>query len=611
MREKKARKYVTSLDGLRALAVLFVLAYHLKLPYCVGGLSGVTVFFVLSGYLITALLLAEFDKKDTIDLPHFWLRRIKRLFPCIILVILSSTVVFTFFNHELLTKMRPDIVSSLFFFNNWHQIFSNISYFDGLGSPSPLTTFWSLAIEEQFYLIWPPVLLLLLKLRVDKRVIAGIVGVLAFVSVTLMFAMFDPTGDPSRVYYGTDTRAFSILIGALLAFGWPCKALGAKSDPLLTQKECLILNLSGIGCLICLILMLIFADGFSPFLYRGGMLLITLLTAVVIANITHPASVLADLFSLPPLRWVGTRSYGIYLWHYPILLFMIPRSIASHPPVWLILLFFVVTFGISELSYRFVENPIRKGSFTEIVGNLSRPQLLSFAGVFLVAICGVIFVPQTNSVQSVDTLKQLSEQSQNDKPALSSDSVPDSVQEKPYYEPYSVLLIGDSVSLMAMDSFNETFPGGHMDSSVSRWVAEAPGIVDHYKSLSLVGDVVVIALGTNGPVTDDQFDDIMNVVPKETRCFFVNTRDTQDWMASCNASIASGCERWKNAYLIDWYSYSANLSDVFEPDGTHLRYDGAPEYTQLIKTTIEQNGGLPKEPTAEEIEDRDKKLNSP
>ena len=341
MNKLQSKKYVTSLDGLRALAVLFVLAYHLKLPFCSGGLSGVTVFFVLSGYLITSLLLAEFEKTGTVDLPHFWLRRIKRLFPAIILVIVTSLFVYTFFNHELLSKMRPDILSSLFFFNNWHQIFSNVSYFDALGSPSPLTTFWSLAIEEQFYAVWPVFLLILMKAKVGKKAMAAITAILAVASAMLMFVMFDPAADPSRVYYGTDTRAFSLLVGALLAFGWPCKRLGGKRDAPLSTNMRIALNLAGIACLASLVTMLMFTDGYSPFLYRGGMLAITLLTAVVIANIVHPCSILANLFSLPALTWVGKRSYGIYLWHYPILLLMIPRNLATNTPIWLILLFWL------------------------------------------------------------------------------------------------------------------------------------------------------------------------------------------------------------------------------------------------------------------------------
>ena len=655
--------YVSSLDGLRALAVLFVLAYHMKVPFVSGGLSGVTVFFVLSGFLITSLLLVEFSNKKTIDLPHFWLRRVKRLFPAIVLVIFTSAAVFTVFNHELLTKMRPDILSSLLFFNNWHQIFQNISYFDALGAPSPLTTFWSLAIEEQFYLIWPPVLLLLLTLKFDKKFIMGLVGAVACTSAVLMFVLFDPAGDPSRVYYGTDTRCFSLLIGALLAFVWPVKGLGFKQDVQLSETNRIKLNVAGIVSFCGLVLLLTFTNGFSPFLYRGGMILISILTAVLIANIVHPCSILTPIFSNPVCSWIGTRSYGIYLWHYPILLLLIPRNIADNAPVWLLIVFLAVTFIVSELSYRFVENPIRKGAIGRIWKSIFYPEEttcgssrararsrqhartragstyayasggvggvyasgLAFAAspmqriksfflnhaipsvatalVILVALGGIIFVPATSGVSTADTLKQLSEQSQEATPAAQAPPA-----ETPEYKPYSVLLIGDSVSLMANDSFMEAFPGGHLDSAVSRYVSEVPGLYDYYDGYKLVGDVVVFAVGTNGPMSDSDFDNIMEKVGKDKRAFFVNTKSPRDWVSSCNASIASGCNRYDNAYLIDWYSYSINKSDLFDGDGTHLKYDMAPQYTQLIVDSITANGGLPEEPTADEIEERNEKL---
>ena len=175
------------------------------------------MFFVLSGYLITSLLLIEHDNTSTIDLPHFWLRRVRRLVPAIVFVVVCTAALCTLFNHELLTKMRPDVLPSLLFFNNWWQIFHDVSYFEALGSPSPLAHFWSLAIEEQFYLVWPVALLVSLKAGAKKTTLRNATLVLAALSALEMALLFDPTADPSRVYYGTDTRAFSLLIGAWLA----------------------------------------------------------------------------------------------------------------------------------------------------------------------------------------------------------------------------------------------------------------------------------------------------------------------------------------------------------------------------------------------------------
>lgn len=215
--KKVKKRYIASLDGLRALAVVAVIAYHLDLRFACGGLLGVTVFFVLSGYLITGLLMAELEETGTVNLPQFWLRRVRRLFPAIVLVVVVVTALCVLFNHPLLTKLRPDVVPSLFWFQNWWYVFRGLSYFDSLGDPSPLTHFWSLAIEEQFYLIWPILLLVVSRLGASKTIIRRGCVVLAVISAALMWVLYNPLEDPTRVYYGTDTRACSLLIGAWLA----------------------------------------------------------------------------------------------------------------------------------------------------------------------------------------------------------------------------------------------------------------------------------------------------------------------------------------------------------------------------------------------------------
>lgn len=211
-------RYLPALDGIRALAVTAVVLYHLNFTWIQGGLLGVTMFFVISGYIITRLLLNEFKQSGRIDLKSFWIRRARRLLPAIGVLMVVTIVLCTFFNHVMLTKMRPDILPSLFFVNNWWQIAQNVSYFDALGDPSPLTHFWSLAIEEQFYLIWPPLLLGLLSMHVKKPTVRRMVLGLAAASALAMTLLYNPAVDPSRIYYGTDTRVFSLLLGVWLAF---------------------------------------------------------------------------------------------------------------------------------------------------------------------------------------------------------------------------------------------------------------------------------------------------------------------------------------------------------------------------------------------------------
>lgn len=358
--------YVASLDGLRTFAVLAVIAYHLGYAWAPGGLLGVTVFFVLSGYLITGLLVNEFRSSKTLDLPQFWLRRVRRLVPAIVTVVLVTCALCALFNHQLLTKTRPDILPSLLFYNNWWQIFHEVSYFEAQGAPSALQHFWSLAIEEQFYLVWPPLLLLLFNRRVKFKNIHRGILIAAAISAIAMAVLYNPESDPSRVYFGTDTRAFSLLIGAWLAFTWPSSALGitpsgASPAPTISTLAIRLLDGAGILAFAGLCALVFTMDGNAAFPYRGGILLCSILAAILIADIVHPASLFARLWALPPLVWLGKRSYGIYLWHFPILLLMTNQNATEAAPLWWNALEVALIIAVSAASYTFIEDPIRKG----------------------------------------------------------------------------------------------------------------------------------------------------------------------------------------------------------------------------------------------------------
>lgn len=353
---KKGVRYIPALDGLRAIAVLAVIAYHLGLPGCSGGLMGVTVFFVISGYIVTKILLVEFSRTGKISFKDFYIRRAKRLLPAIILVIAAVGALCTIFNQVLLTKMRPEVIPSLFFVNNWWQIFNDASYFENIGLPSPLTHFWSLAIEEQFYLVLPLTLFCVLKFggRLGRRRnLATLMLVLAAVSAIEMALLFNPDQDPTRVYYGTDTRAFSLLIGAFVAV----ITTGSRKRLPKRQREAMAV-VGVVGMLACLSLM----GGNDAFTYRGGMVLCSALTALLIyGTLWKDAGPVAKVLSLKPFIWVGKRSYGLYLWHYPLVLLFTPAN-GSDGMGWLAMAAAVVaTFACAALSYRFVENPIRYG----------------------------------------------------------------------------------------------------------------------------------------------------------------------------------------------------------------------------------------------------------
>lgn len=586
-------RYIASLDGLRSFAVLAVIAYHMGFFWAPGGLLGVTVFFVLSGYLITGLLISEFHSSRTIDLPQFWLRRVRRLVPAIIAVVVVTCALCVLFNHDLLTKMRPDIIPSLLFYSNWWQIFHDVSYFAAQGAPSPLQHFWSLAIEEQFYLVWPVLLLLLFKRRTSFKWLKRGILIAAAASALWMAVLYNPEGDPSRVYYGTDTRAFSLLIGAWLAIVWPSTAFGDKRKPdaLPSLRARRVFDGIGVLAFVGLIALVATANGYTPFLYRGGLVICSILTAVLIAVIIRPDSTFAKLWSLPPLVWVGKRSYGMYLWHFPILLLMTNQNATEAAPLWWNALEFAVILVVSALSYRFVENPVRQGKlgawFRGVRDkSVNIPRTLAKQGVpaavccvvLAVAVIGCVAIPPSNAVEDpAYTQTSWEDTQQKATEAAAKQTV------------YDVLMIGDSVAARCENSFSEFFPHGYLDAAIGRSFSQGLEMYDYFQDLGIVGNTIVVALGTNNLVTSEQLEAFMSDVGPDKRIYLVNTRSNEEWVDATNEALAQAAAGYDNVELIDWHTYSAGNEALFAGDGKHLSPDGARAYLALIKDNIKSS----------------------
>lgn len=611
----KKRRYITGLDGIRAIAVIMVLAYHLKLALFKSGFLGVTVFFVLSGYLITGILISEVEEEGTIDLKNFWLRRIRRLVPAVmsmaVVIIFVSAVV----NRIIFTKGCKDFLASVLGFNNWWQIFNKVSYFEAAGVPSPFTHCWSLAIETQFYLIYPLVLLGIYKLvksREEGRakrglLFAGVTLMLALISVILMIVLFDPQQDASRVYYGTDTRAFSLLFGALLAILWDYRMVPRR----LSASVNMVL---GSVSFAVLLVMTIAINGSSNFWYRGGQFVGTILTVLVIYTVLGRKTWLSRFLSNPVLKWIGDRSYSIYLWHYPIILLISKGIKASW---WITLIEIVLSVVLAELSYRFIETPIRHGIIGEYLNILrSRPKsrqekkrqvqvarrsLKVMAGTFVLTVSLIlcmIFVPKKNALDTLqkreakakETVKMTEEQLAKQKAngSESEDTIcTANLTDDEILEGLNLLLIGDSIAVDVTDDFYEMFPNSVSDTKIGRITSLGKQVLDSYiDEKKWEGEGVIFASLSNSPI-NGELEDIREKIGKDMPLFLTTVRIPHDtFEEESNSKIKKFVEENNHTYLIDWYAASEGHDEYFDADDTHLLSAGAKAYANCIKEAV-------------------------
>ena len=611
----KKRRYITGLDGIRAIAVIMVLAYHLKLALFKSGFLGVTVFFVLSGYLITGILISEVEEEGTIDLKNFWLRRIRRLVPAVmsmaVVIIFVSAVV----NRIIFTKGCKDFLASVLGFNNWWQIFNKVSYFEAAGVPSPFTHCWSLAIETQFYLIYPLILLGIYKLAKSRGegrakrglLFAGVTLLLALISVILMIVLFDPQQDASRVYYGTDTRAFSLLFGALLAILWDYRMVPRR----LSASVNMVL---GSVSFAVLLVMTIAINGSSNFWYRGGQFFGTILTVLMVYAVSGRKTWLSRFLSNPVLKWIGDRSYSIYLWHYPIILLISKGIKASW---WITLIEIVLSVVLAELSYRFIETPIRHGIIGEYLNILrSRPKsrqekkrqvqvarrsLKVMAGTFVLTVSLIlcmVFVPKKNALDTLQkretkaketgkmTEEQLAKQkangSESDDTICTADLTDDEI-----LEGLNLLLIGDSIAVDVTDDFYEMFPNSVSDTKIGRITSLGKQVLDSYiDEKKWEGEGVIFASLSNSPI-NGELEDIREKIGKDMPLFLTTVRIPHEtFEEESNSKIKKFVEENDHTYLIDWYAASEGHDEYFDADDTHLLPAGAKAYAKCIKEAV-------------------------
>jgi peptidoglycan/LPS O-acetylase OafA/YrhL len=603
-----------ALDGVRALAVAAVVVYHARPGWLPGGFMGVDVFFVLSGFLITSLLLREQRSTGRIALRQFWTRRARRLLPALYLLLGLILAWEVGLRLSGATSLRWDALAAFGYATNWFLIGHQQSYFAAFSAPDALQHLWSLAVEEQFYVVWPLVCVagLLRRRGALLWVCAAAVG-----STALCAAIYNPIGDPSRVYYGTDTHSAGLLIGAALAVlhatAWPRvkRTYRPSRRALLTAASVALLSLAG------LVLGFLLMAETQPLVYRGGLSLMALGAAVLLGVLLHPAGGLAAaVFAWRPLRWIGVRSYGIYLWHWPVLVLTSPHGDPGSSPPALLVMQVLAATGLAALSYRYVETPIRTGRALQALRalaqrNSERQVALRLAwgaggGAFAGCVCALLVAvasarpPAVPAYQravavhlatgtfAVPTLPSGPLLPMPPSPATPSAvatvAVPTAAP-TPAASP-RVTAVGDSVMLGAANALAADVPNLNLDAKVGRQMSEALDILRADRDAGRLGDVVVVHMGTNGFLTRDQFDQMMQILSGVSRVVVINDKVPRPWQDPNDTLLAQACAAYPNVVLLDWRAEGYAHPDIFWDDATHLRPQGAQFYASLVAARI-------------------------
>ena len=645
--------YLPGLDGMRAFAVVAVMIYHANSSWLKGGFIGVEVFFVISGYLITLLLISEHEKLGLVDMKSFWIRRFRRLLPALFVMMTLLSVWTALFEREALGQLRGDILAGIFYISNWYQIFIGAGY-SASNDFAPLRHLWSLAVEEQFYLVWPIVMVALL--RKGSRKIAELAVYLfgAALVITIVVALLyypgpinaNPENSPNAyweiggrfiskadaLYLSSISRSSGLLLGAAMAMVW--RPVAVMRGPLRDKGRALD-GLAVVGFAIlaamCWKVGFINSDGDNsadPWLFRGGFFVASIATLMIIAAVTHRGSLTSRALSGATLLWIGTRSYGLYLYHWPI--YQIVRNTAGTKlkfHEWVLCM--VATAIITEISYRYIETPIRKGHLSEwwrnrgqrsrrnehsravLIGAFVGTALAVFAGYGLAtaelkqnevaqslkqsagATCSVIEGNCGDKADSTPVLGDVESGSADvgEMPVTSIDfgaedaQVVDAVTTTEILEGPSKLAIGDSVMLGAAEELQAA--GFAVDAAESRAFVRGVDILQSLADNGQLPEELVVHLGTNGPIDETEMSQLLDLAATVPKVVLVQNDVSRDYEASNNTLMVNEASGRSNVEVLYWDGLAAQCpGDCIYQDGYHLKTPGAEYYTALITTVL-------------------------
>lgn len=598
----------TGLDGLRGVAVLAVVVYHFFGDVLPGGFLGVDVFFVLSGFLITSLLVREVGATGRINLREFWRRRARRILPAAVTVLLVSTAVAGVIGGDVAVGLVPQFLGSLFSVNNWVQIAQSNSYFAG-ATPQIFMHYWSLAIEEQFYVLWPVLLLGCLavsrRLRRNRvgrtgrpfRFAAVVATVLGVASLVAMVVLHDPDADPSRVYFGTDTHAFGILAGVVLALLATSPGAAATDSwpafsPAGSRRSSAVAWVGGSLALVGLAAMFLLLPDTASLTYQGGLFVASLLTVALIIVVLRGTGPVAALMRWRPLRWFGERSFSLYLWHWPVVVFataLMPD--ASVPLVGAVSV--VVSIALTEASYRWVETPLRRhgyrGTLRALASLRSRTLLPVGAAALAATMLAGVALGQSPAKSELEI--ELAEIAENTNNTTTQDAAP--TQDAPTQSPglpsgREVTGIGDSVMLASAPALQSRFPGMTVDAETSRHYTGGEGAIAAMASAGTLGEYVVLGFGTNGQAFDGQLDRIVETIGPDHKIILVVPYGHVEGIAPAAQQAIAYAAATPQVYLAPWCQQALAHPEGLLGDGVHPNDAGRSYYADAVEDGLRQ-----------------------
>jgi len=576
-------QHIPAIDGLRAVAVTAVVFYHLGFPWIPGGFLGVDLFFVISGYVITRLLLDSIARSGGLDLRGFYKARARRLLPPMIFMIVVTTFYVSIWAQDSVKRFLTDIPFSLTGAMNWWLVFKQQDYFEAIGRPPLLQHTWSLAVESQFYLIWPVLLLLILK-RFGKKVIpiaALVIALISGIALFLVSLQLDASSSVSHVYFGTDTHSIGLFLGAALAVSWIPQNF--KSE--VSNKAQNFIDFIGVFGLVGILGSFLLIDASSPTAYKIAFPLAAIFGAAIITSIVHPASRFAPILQNRVLLWIGERSYAIYLWHWVVFQITRPRVDIDGQDWALISLRILVVLALADISLKLVELPIRSGRVeywfkgmkyrTASVRKRQKIAVISSISVLLLSLTALSSV----AVVSSNRVTQAFQETLQSEPEF---TPPVSVAED---RTGMIWLTGDSVILGIRSALAEIHPLLVVNARVGR---AAPELLEEMSRdlEKAAGSTVVLDLGNNDLLKEETVRAIFELVKESPKVVVVNTAVPRAYRDANNELIASLATQYSNVRVVDWSAISDGHPEYFAPDGVHLVPTGVSAYVIAIDEAL-------------------------